>query len=199
MAWVLSYLTVNHLYRMYTNFGGFDLDISTFTMLQVCKLSALAFCYRDGGVDPKDLTKDQKERVVDKLPSIIEICSYTQFVSNCALGVFFEFSDYKRFIQREKEYAYGMPSPILPSLKSLATAIGCTAFFIVASQYFWIEYIFSPEYSSHSLLYKVYYFYVAMSIKRFFYYGPFNFTTGAFQAAGLGYNGNEKWDKVIGV
>lgn len=33
MAWVLGYLTFNHLSRMYTNFGGFDLDISTFTML----------------------------------------------------------------------------------------------------------------------------------------------------------------------
>ncbi len=38
-----------------------------------------------------------------------------------------------------------------------------------------------------------------MSIKRFFYYGPFNFTTGAFQATGLGYNGDGKWNKVIGV
>ena len=33
MTWVLGYLTCNHLYRMYTNFGGYDLEISTFTML----------------------------------------------------------------------------------------------------------------------------------------------------------------------
>ena len=49
MGWVLGYLTFNHLHRMYTDFGGFNLDISTFNMLQVCKLSGLAFCYKDGG------------------------------------------------------------------------------------------------------------------------------------------------------
>lgn len=100
MAWCLGYLTVNHLYRMYTNFGGFDLDISTFTMLQVCKLSALAFCYKDGGMKEEDLIPDQKERQVKTLPSILEMCSYTWYVQNCALGVFFEFSDYKNFIER---------------------------------------------------------------------------------------------------
>ena len=58
MTWVLGYLTLNHLHRMYTDFGGFGLDISTFNMLQVCKLSGLAFCYKDGGQDFKSLTKD---------------------------------------------------------------------------------------------------------------------------------------------
>jgi hypothetical protein len=43
---------------MYTNFGGFDMDISTFTMLQVCKLSALAFCYKDGALPDKELSKE---------------------------------------------------------------------------------------------------------------------------------------------
>ena len=48
-----------------------------------------------------------------------------------------------------------------------------------------------------------------MTFKRFFYYGPFSFTTGAIIASGFGYNGFsiepktekrvEKWDKVVGV
>jgi hypothetical protein len=33
---------------------------------------------------------------------------------------------------------------------------------------------------------------MAMSIKRFFYYGPFSITTGAIIASGLGYNGKNK-------
>jgi hypothetical protein len=42
-----------------------------------------------------------------------------------------------------------------------------------------------------------------MTIKRFFYYGPFCFTTGAVQASGLGYIGKDKvgnddWNRVIG-
>jgi hypothetical protein len=158
----------------------------------------MSFCYKDGGEVESTLSQDQKDRMIKEKPSLFEMCSYTWYVSNCALGVFFEFSDYIRYIEGTKEYK-NSPSPILPSLKSLATAILCTGFFIVVSNYFWVEYIFAPDYASHSFIYKVYYYYVAMTIKRFFYYGPFMFTTGAIQATGLGYNGNGKWDKVVGA
>lgn len=46
---------------------------------------------------------------------------------------------------------------------------------------------------------------MAMSIKRFFYYGPFSITTGAIIASGLGYNGKNKendehqWDKIVQI
>lgn len=112
------------------------------------------------------------------MPTLLELCSYTWYVSNSALGVFFEFSDYLRYIHGTKEYKES-PSPIMPSLKSLGTGILCTAFFIGMQQWFWIEYIFEQDYESHSFAYRVYYYYVAMTIKRFFYYGPFMFTTGA--------------------
>jgi len=97
------------------HFGEFTLDISTFTMLQVCKLSALAFCYHDGGLPEDDLADWQKERMVKELPSPLEMAGYTWFVPNAALGVFFEFSDYRRFIESTGEYK-NVPSPILPSL-----------------------------------------------------------------------------------
>jgi len=34
---------------------------------------------------------------------------------------------------------------------------------------------------------------------RFFYYGPFKITNGAAIAAGLSYNGDNKWDKIDSV
>lgn len=146
MVWCLSYLTVNHLYRMYINFGGFNLDISTFTMLQVCKLSALAFCYKDGSMKEEDLIPEQRQRQVKELPSIIEMCSYTWYVQNCALGVFFEFSDYKNYIERKGRYAQ-VESPILPSLVTLVKAIACTGFFLVGSSYYWVDYCWSTEFA----------------------------------------------------
>jgi hypothetical protein len=33
MLWVLVHLSLSHVHRMWTNFGGFDLEISTFNML----------------------------------------------------------------------------------------------------------------------------------------------------------------------
>lgn len=59
MAWVLGYLSYQHISRMITNFGGFDIDVTTYTMLLVCKLSAMAFCYKDGGERLETLSEDQ--------------------------------------------------------------------------------------------------------------------------------------------
>lgn len=92
--------------------------------------------------------------------------------------MFFEFSDYKRFIERTDEYK-NVPSPIMQSLKTLGEAILFTGIFLVGSQYFNINMGYSDEYSTWTFGYKVFYYHVAMGFKRFFYYGPFSFTTGA--------------------
>jgi len=55
------------------------LGITTFNMLQVCKLSAMAFCYKDGGEDPEKLTTRQKEKMIVNFPNPIEMVSYTLF------------------------------------------------------------------------------------------------------------------------
>lgn len=130
MIFVITYLSGQHIHRMLANFGGFELDITTFTMLLICKLSALAFCYKDGGENPKNLTEEQRQWKVSYLPGLLEYTSYVFFCNGAALGVFFEFSDYKKFIERTHEYEH-VPCPILPSLKWLLQGLFCMIIFIV--------------------------------------------------------------------
>lgn len=99
MFWVLGYLSYQHIYKLWFSFGVYNFDITMYTMLLVCKLSALAFCYKDGGTEPSKLNDDQKARVVNELPSVFELASYVFFVQGVTIGPFFEFSDYKRFIE----------------------------------------------------------------------------------------------------
>ena len=79
MFWVLGYLSYSHLDSLINRFGSYDMDITTYTMLLVCKLSALAFCYQDGGTDAAKLNEDQRKRVVINLPSPLELASYVWF------------------------------------------------------------------------------------------------------------------------
>jgi len=63
----------------------------------------------------------------------------------------------------------------------MVEAVACLGIFLVLNNYFWAEFIYDQtEYVLCSFPYKVYYFFVCMTIKRFFYYGPFKFGTGAF-------------------
>ena len=195
MGWVLFYLSCSHLYSVIYKFGSYDMNITTYTMLLVCKLSALAFCYKDGGMDESKLTEDQKKKQVKELPNLLEFISYVWYCNACALGVFFEYSDYKRFIERTHEYEK-VPSPILPSLKTLGMSVSCLVTFVVANNFFPMDTCWSDEYLTYSFPYRIFYYHVAMTFKRFFYYGPFCATTGGIQSSGLGYNGVKKDPKT---
>ena len=51
----MGYLSYSHITRMLTNWGGWELGITTYTMLLTCKLTALGYCYFDGGEKDEDL------------------------------------------------------------------------------------------------------------------------------------------------
>lgn len=71
MLWVIGHLSVTHVYRMIAD-QSFAIEISTFNMLQVCKLSALAFCYKDGDTNNQtELNGRQISQQVRTLPNPI--------------------------------------------------------------------------------------------------------------------------------
>lgn len=117
----IAYLSCSHIYRMVTNFGGYDMDITTYTMILTTKLSALGFCYKDGDMKNEDLLDEQVPKKIEKLPSVVEILSYVYFTGGCIVGPFFEYSDYKNFIEKKDHYSK-VPSTILPSLVYLVKA-----------------------------------------------------------------------------
>ena len=45
MFWVLAYLSYGHLSQLIYDFGGYEMTVTSYTMLLVCKLSSLAYCY----------------------------------------------------------------------------------------------------------------------------------------------------------
>ena len=58
--WVIGYLCFSHLERYFYHFGSYEMDYTSYTMLLVCKLSSLAYCYQDGAKPAEKLTKDQQ-------------------------------------------------------------------------------------------------------------------------------------------
>lgn len=96
-----------------------------------------------------------------------------------------------------------MPSPIVPSLIWFAKGIFTLAVYTVVGPIMSVETCFTKEFFDFMFAYRIFFYYIAMSVKRFFYYTPFCMTTGSMIASGLGYNGMEKgehkWDKIVGV
>ena len=81
--------------------------------------------------------------------------------------------------------------------------MACLGFFTVMSAHYDVHMCFEQAFLEFSYPYRLFYYFVAMSVRRFFYYNPFCLSTGSIVASGLGYNGvkdgEHQWNKVIGV
>ena len=57
-AWVFAYLSYVHYDAYINRFMTYDMGVATYSMLQVLKLHALCWNYRDGGTDIALLTTE---------------------------------------------------------------------------------------------------------------------------------------------
>lgn len=64
------------------------------------------------------------------MPGLLEFTSYVFFCNASCLGIFFEFSDYKKFIECTHEYT-NVPSPVTMSICWLAQAFTWIGIFLV--------------------------------------------------------------------
>jgi len=68
----MIFLSAHHIYRQVTDYGGWNMDISTALMMNTCKFTAFAWCYHDGGKKPEQLSEDQRKRRIERLPNFLE-------------------------------------------------------------------------------------------------------------------------------
>lgn len=88
------------------------------------------------------------------MPTVIELLSYVYFSSACICGPFFEFADYKNYIEMNGHYAQ-IPSTVLPALKRYGQSFICLVLNLVIGNYFWADYCGTEEFTHHSFFYKV--------------------------------------------
>ena len=58
LIFTLIHISYVHIERMYTDYGGWSLDISGIYMMTVVKFSAYAFSYEDGGKDDSEFRNE---------------------------------------------------------------------------------------------------------------------------------------------
>jgi lysophospholipid acyltransferase len=113
--WVMAYMTICHLYRMYVSYLSGVFDFTGTQMVLTMKLTAFAYNLYDGTVDakkvfsndhsPKELkTYLQRRRfAIAALPSPLEFFGYAFCFTSILAGPAFEYNDYIN-IQNEKAF-----------------------------------------------------------------------------------------------
>jgi hypothetical protein len=77
----------------------------------------------------------------------LEFSSYIFFCQSAGCGIFFEYTDYIRFIKREEEYK-GVPSTIEESLWRLVGGLVHCGLYVFLNQYFPKSFVSSDEFGT---------------------------------------------------
>lgn len=182
----MAYLSIVHIWRLITDYGGWSMDSTTFLMALVCRLSSLGYCISDGFEDESKLSDKLKERIVtgwhiekeedslrNKSWTIIrnafEILSYTCYPGSNMVGPFFEFRDYKDFIEEKGRYA-NIPSSAYETSRKLLHGALCIVGTIVIKRTFDIQKVSEKEFFDYPFYYEWLYFSIAMFGVRCQYY-----------------------------
>ncbi|KAL4485701.1 hypothetical protein ABPG72_010963 [Tetrahymena utriculariae] len=198
-AFCLAFLSGHHIYRQITDYGGWKIDVSVILMTNFCKLVSFAFCYSDGFKQENQLSKDQKERRIQKLPNIFSFFSYINFLGSAVAGPTFDYYEYDNFINLKNGYS-NIPHPFLDTFKNLGT--GIVYLFIAAKVLprFPLQHVITSEYGNQNTLYKVVYYNVAILLIRIRYYAGWLMIQCSCASTGITYNdSSKKFDQIVTV
>jgi lysophospholipid acyltransferase len=192
VGWLVTFycfihLSVLHIYRMIFDYGGWRMDITTIMMMTLCKFTSFAFCYSDGQIiDHTKLNKFTQKNKIENY-TFLEYFSYIYFYPTCIMGPFFEFSDFRQFIELVGDYE---KIPILRSfyeaVKRLFLGLICIAIYLYLKPYISIEYYFE----NHSNYFFLIYF--GFLFNKYKYYTGFMFAESSCIASGISLRKLEK-------
>lgn len=168
--WTLAYLSYLHLYRMYFDWLGWNIDITASQMMITIRLSSMAYDLHDGTQRRvEELSEIQKRDKINRLPSMLEFFSYILFPCSFLAGPAIRIKDYLAYIDGSMfESCPGkkMPPNLIPTLKAFITAFLCILPVILFVPRWNVPMLMSPEHRARPYVYRVLTGWLIISLTR---------------------------------
>eukprot|EP00884_Botryococcus_braunii_P000668 jgi/Botrbrau1/10601/Bobra.0358s0020.1 len=171
-------------------------DYTGAAMVLTLKLISIAVAYQDGVKPDQELQNEyQRKHCIRTMPSFLEFLSYSWAAGNLLSGPFFEFSDYKDYINRQglwdPKAARPMPNPVIPGLLRLLKAVLCMVLCWAMRQRFSVSILETPAYFQSSIPLKIVLQWCVGATERLKYYFAWTASEAALILSGFCFNG---WD-----
>lgn len=174
---------------MIIDYGNWTLDVNVILMINVCKISAIAFSYYDSDRDEKKCTDYMLRHKLDRVPNILEYFSYIYFIPSCIVGPFFEYKDYENFMYKKGDYANEyekiIPNKFPVVFKKFLLAILFAVFLIISENISNTD-IILDETGKYSDL-RIFFAVILSYTIKYRYYVGWLFTESMFALTGLGF------------
>lgn len=214
--WVMGYMTMSHVYRMYVSYLTGAFDFTGTQMVLTMKLTSFAYNLYDGTFDYQNVFVkkhedklsakvygDRRKYALRELPNPLEFFGYI-FCFTCILaGPTFEFKKYKEAIDgtayHSKDPKSKAPSSVAPGLIELLKAVVLLVLHIVLSGIYPYQSLYDPEWvSATPILQRISHLFISLLASRFKFYFAWKVAEGACVLAGFGFEGYDSAGKVIG-
>jgi lysophospholipid acyltransferase len=217
--WLMGHMSVSHIYRHMANDAS-SIDITGAQMVLVMKLNAFCWNIWDGKQNPADLNESQKERMLTKMPKLLDYAGFVTFFPAFHAGPAFDFVDYERWLNtsmfdlppgtdplkappRRKERR--IPRSATPAMYKMATGLIWILSFLQMSKYFGPGVVLSDYYVHYSFPRRVFHLHMMSFVARMKYYGVWSLTEGSCILSGIGYRGLDpktgkpNWDRLTNI
>lgn len=196
-----SFLLYLHLERLYSNYGGWAIDISLLYMNITPRHAAYGFNYQDGEIDSNEVeseTVKEKDKYSVKDIDLLAFFSYIHALPTSLIGPFNEYNDYMNFIYQKNDY-----SDIYISFNVISTKfflfIVTTIIYVISIPYSNVKNFvskindisFAASIGNSSLLDYIYPIIIYLSIRYFFkmkYFTGFYLSEMCCDVSGISYN-----------
>ncbi len=169
LAWTVLIFTlvctgIGHVYRYYTNYGGWDMSICQLMMMQCIHLSVLAWDYVDGAV--VETPKAPVSKVALKtLPNLIEYLAAALVPNQMLGGPNGHVKDFLDYIYHRNEYQKPVPT-VKPAMIRLGTGLCWLVVYIGIVLVFPTNLVYGETYAENGFLTRVYFFEPKCGSKR---------------------------------
>jgi len=190
----MGYMAACHLYRQYVDYMGWTLDFTGPQMVLTVKLTSFGFNYADGARKEEQLTKEQRQRSLKTLPSLLEFYGFVYFFCTFLAGPAVEFVDYIEFVNGRlfnDSYCNGqLPSTGKPTILTIGKTLPIILF-VLAQTHFPPAFLITMQFAEYPFWKKLIVMYLTAALSRFKYYFGWGLADAACTACGIGYNGLE--------
>lgn len=154
----LSCLIYAHISRMITNYGSWELEITTTLMIECIHLCSFGWDYTDGGVDESKLSREQKKNAIREEPTFLEFLSAAICPTQCFAGPCSNFVDFKNYVYGKGIYE-SLPSTFVPCMKRFLRGWVFVIFYVGIHMFYSTKLLISPDYANKNFFIKVIYYF----------------------------------------
>jgi lysophospholipid acyltransferase len=203
-VFAMGYMSVSHIYRMWTDWGGWHIDFTAAQMIVTLKLISFAFCCADGSRQDhtQKLSKYQLEHRITRFPLPLEFFAYIYFFPSFLCGPPIEFSDYLKWADYSMFPEKKVPRTFLPAIKQMFLS-----FLFLIPVFISLNYppslLFSEEFAALNFFVRMGVAVLLLSIFRCKYYMLWWLAEAGYIACGFAYtsekNGEIDWTRTKNV